>query len=433
VPIVSDVDAEHTLEVLWWGGAAVWLDELSIELVGRLGCARGLSVAPLNAPAGLLAATTVIDASRRPRVVVARTDDGTGAAILVASPEPAGWTFTPMVTGLALTGTAADLVFQATGRADGGIAAAWSMGSTGVRVAVAPGDGELAAVLGMVGSGPQRLRPDLVNLSDGRLFVGFSSSKATNGRYQPLAFTWDPTAGATGPAWRPSTPDAAVANHVAAVQLDTGQRVLVWTRDDQLRGAIANPDGTVAKADFALHVGTIASPGRVSAAALGGGRFVVVWEQQGQGTDLAASLVDAYGTILVDGLSVPFDPAGEERAPDVAATIDDRFVVVWEDQPAGGNPRLVARVFQGYGEGGNETVFDTGATVRAPRVALRPPYLAELAWIVGNDVHVRSWGFDCSGGTTRCQNGEPQVCVGSAYARLGGTCTGPACAPSPCP
>ena len=402
-------------------------------LVGRLGCARGLDVTPLGAPSDLLAAALIVDADRRPMVAVARADDGTGTGVLGATPEPAGWTFTPMVTGTVITGTVTDVFFQAVARAGGGLVAAWSSKQATVRVAVAPGAGELAAVVGLVGSGPFRYWPDVVELSDGRLFAGFTSSKSTNGRYQPLAFTWNPATGGTGAAWLPSTTDAVARNHVAVTQLSTGQRAIVWTRDDQLRAAIANPDGSVAKADFAAHVGAIAGAGRVRAAALGDGRFVVVWEQAGQGADLAASLIDPYGTVLVDAFPVPFDASGDERNPDLAATVDDRFVIVWEDQPAGGDARLVARVFQGYGEGGAETVIATGPLVRAPRVTSRPPYLVELAWIAGNDVHERSWGFDCSEGTTRCLGGVPQVCVGATYARLGGTCSGPACAPSPCP
>jgi len=433
LPIVADVDGLHTLELLWWGGAPVWLDELSVLVVGRAGCARGQAAEGLQAPSNLLAATTVVDAERRPALLVARADDGSGAAIQQGRPGPGGWSFEPVVTGVTLNGTLGNVAFEATARAAGGLAVVWNSGQSLSRLAVAPGDGGAALVATLVGSGPLRFWPDVTELADGRLFVGLTSNKQANGRFQPIGFVFDASAVAIGAAWKPSLPDAVNPNRVAVVRLDTDQRALVWMRDGQLRAAIAGADGKVAVPDFAAHAGVVASPGRVVAAPLTDGRFVVIWEQAGVGADLAGSLVDAYGTVLVDGFPVAFDPTGDERSPDVVGTTDGRFAIAWEDQPAGGSARLLARVFQDYGDGGVETVLDSnGPDLRWPRLALLVPYRVEVVWFAGTELRFRPWAFDCADGAVRCQGGVPQICVGATYARLGGSCVGPACVPGPC-
>lgn len=434
VPIVADADGPHTIELLWWGGAPVWLDELSVILVGRAGCARGQTAEHIDAPPGLLAAAVLVDADRRTGVAVARADDGSGSSILLGRPLPAGWTFSPLVSGEALSGTAADLTFSAVPRKGGGLAAVWSSGQIAARLAVHDGTDAPAKLVVLVGSGPKRFWPDVIELADGRVFIGLTSNKTANGRFQPFGMAYDANAVINGVSWKPSIPDAAAPNRVALAQLGTQQRVLTWMRDGQLRAAIAHADGKIAVGDFAAHAGTIATPGRVTAAALTEDRFVVLWEQAGLGSDLAGSLIDAYGTVLVDGFSVAYDATGDERNPDVVGTADGRFVVTWEDHPSGGSARLMARVFQGYGEGGAETVLDPdGPDVRAPRLALLPPYLVQVVWFAGGQLHFSPWGFDCADGAVRCHGGVPQICVGAAYARLGGSCEGPGCAPDPCP
>ncbi len=433
VPLVAEVAGLHDVEILWWGGAPLWLDDVSIDLIARAGCEHGLVAERIEAPAGLRGADVLVDSERRPALAVARADAIEGGGVLLGRPGPTGWSFESVIPSVTLTAAAGEVVFEANALQGGGLVATWSIGQAPARVGFWPGGAPEAAVVIRVVTGTGvRLWPDLATLRDGRVLLGVTASEAS-GRFRPYGPTFNPDGTASGPIWKPAVQDALAPNRVAVTVLDTDQRVLVWTRDGQLRAAILNADDSVAVADFAAHVGAIPSVGRVRAAALPEGRFVVVWEQAGLGTDLAGSLVDAYGTVLVDGFPVAFDAAGEERGPDVLGLPDGRFLVAWEDQPLGGNARVVARVFEDYGEGGDETVIDPdGPEVRAPRLALLPPFFAEVAWLSGDDLRLRPWGFDCAEGSVRCHGGQEEVCVGSGYARLGGACEGPACAPGPC-
>ncbi len=137
-------------------------------------------------------------------------------------------------------------------------------------------------------------------------------------------------------------------------------------------------------------------------AVLTDGRYVIVWQSQnqdGSGTGVFAQLYSAQGERLGPVLPVNETRQGAQGKPDVAATVDGGFVIVWEGQDSSG----VGIVSQRFDAAGiavsgetpvNTTVFSTQGD---PAVSTLPGGGHVILWRDAGVGSVRGQMFDGAG------------------------------------
>ena len=100
--------------------------------------------------------------------------------------------------------------------------------------------------------------------------------------------------------------------------------------------------------EFRVNTTTNGDQDGGTVAALANGKFVVVWEDAGSGSnDVKGQIYNADGTKLGGEMTIA-GGAGNQQRPVVTGTADGRFAVAWED-PSGTTPGLIARVYNADG------------------------------------------------------------------------------------
>lgn len=155
----------------------------------------------------------------------------------------------------------------------------------------------------------------------------------------------------------------------AAVALPGGGFAVTWlTAYDGwptgIQARIFDAAGTAITHNFSVSQPALA--GHPGIAALADGSFVVVWAQPGtDGGDILARRFLADGTSLGAARLVTADAAGDQQAPQVAATPDGGFVVTWQSLDRDGDGwGIYSRQFpaETYGTTGDDRLSDVTGT-----------------------------------------------------------------------
>jgi Ca2+-binding RTX toxin-like protein len=104
----------------------------------------------------------------------------------------------------------------------------------------------------------------------------------------------------------------------------------------EVRAQIVNADGTLAGTKFVVNTNTDADQCKQTITALTDGRFVVAWEDYGNGltnlTDIRAQVFNDDGTKSGAEFLVNSSRIGYQTHPTITALADGRFVVAWTDE-----------------------------------------------------------------------------------------------------
>lgn len=105
-------------------------------------------------------------------------------------------------------------------------------------------------------------------------------------------------------------------------------------------------------ADSAVNTYTTGFQNVPSIATDGQGRFIVVWQSEGQDGDelgVFGRRLDAQGNPIGDEFQVNTYTTGSQGAPEVAADTTGNFIVVWNGEAGGGRSDILAQRFDASG------------------------------------------------------------------------------------
>ncbi|MEM7350083.1 MAG: hypothetical protein AAF657_04700 [Acidobacteriota bacterium] len=129
-------------------------------------------------------------------------------------------------------------------------------------------------------------------------------------------------------------------------------------------------------ADTAVNTYTTGDQNRSAVAADGQGRFIVVWESEGQdgdGSGIFGRRFQADGEPVGDEFAVNDYTTGDQSQPRVSANTDGQFIVVWQGSGGGASGDVLARRFDAQGvplDNQFQINEDTSLDQRSPAVAL---------------------------------------------------------------
>ena len=161
----------------------------------------------------------------------------------------------------------------------------------------------------------------------------------------------------------------------ADVAAGSGQFFVVWktTHDgdnsgDSIRGRLLDGAGMPVADPFQVNGVTLDNQEDPRVAALAGGDFVVVYRSStslgddNDSTSVQAGRFDSSGSAVAQDFQVNFTTAGSQSDPDVAATTDGGFAVVWQSPDDMADDGLMLRRYDSQGVPGPEQrVTDIGA------------------------------------------------------------------------
>ncbi len=148
----------------------------------------------------------------------------------------------------------------------------------------------------------------------------------------------------------PAGPDFQINTYTTSYQLDTraaalegGKFVVVWagvSAEDPfgISGRLIDASGTPLGSDFPVNSHTTSTQANPAVAADGSGGFVVAWvsyDQDGDGRGIFARRFGGDGTLLSAEIPVNVATAGHQSHPAVASDAAGNFVVVWENENDG--------------------------------------------------------------------------------------------------
>ena len=242
-------------------------------------------------------------------------------------------------------------------------------------------------------SGGHQRRPDVAINDSGDFVVVWEDDRDGNGYYQILGRTFDTLGNALsgdltlnpvsdGQQVRPSVGIDATGHWVAAWEDDrdgNGYYEIFARRFDRT-GVAAGGEVRVNQVSHGQQAG-------VEIAMAPDGRAVVVWEDDRDGHgyyQIMARHLDADGLAAGDQFRVNQVSDGQHRRPAVALNASGRFVVVWEDdQDGSGHHEILGRVFDASGapSGNQFTVNEVrDGQQRRPSVGMNGSGLFAVVW-----------------------------------------------------
>ena len=199
-----------------------------------------------------------------------------------------------------------------------------------------------------------QLRPTITALADGRFVVAWDDNSASGGDTSGVATraqAFNPDGTTSGVEFLVNTTVSAVQDRPTITALADGRFVVAW-RDSSagnydIRAQVFNADGSKSGTEFVANTTTTQSQFDPSITALADGRFVVAWEDLGNGVgfDMRAQVFNADGSTSGAEFLVNTTVASDQSAPKITALADGRFVVSWVDGNIFDDQNIRAQIF----------------------------------------------------------------------------------------
>lgn len=148
-----------------------------------------------------------------------------------------------------------------------------------------------------------------------------------------------------GPEFRANTITQSAQTFPAVAGLSDGSVIVAWADNSQtlsagmdLRAQLFNATGKRVGKEFLVQEINDGVQDHPSAAALPGGKYVIVWEDRDDTfqTDIKARILKASNTTVVSQFTVNTRTTGDQMQPVVRSFPNGHFVVVWTEKNAGG-------------------------------------------------------------------------------------------------
>jgi hypothetical protein len=241
---------------------------------------------------------------------------------------------------------------------------------------------------------------------NGNYVIAWQQQSATTGGWDIFAQQFEPNGNAPpmalGPAFQVSSMGTSFCRQSPAVAADAaGDLVIIWTSDEEsggLRGIFGRlyySDGQPQGAPFQVNTAMTYDDQAPAVAMAADGRFLVVWQSNGQDGSSWGVYGRAYPAASgppSGEISVNVTAAGAQHSPAVAylppsAAAQERFQVVWQSEGQDGSGTgasgIVARAFDGAGnELSGELAINVPATGAHahPQIASDPSGNFVVAW-----------------------------------------------------
>jgi Ca2+-binding RTX toxin-like protein len=261
---------------------------------------------------------------------------------------------------------------------NGGFVVAWRCdvgGDYDIRAQVFNPDGSKSGAELFVNTGTQSDQGgvDLATLADGRFVATWFSVNVGSIDIRAQIFNADGTK--SGGEFHLDTPAAGthyfpvIAGLLDPSGLPDGRFVAAWHDDTgadrDVHARIFNADGSKTGAEFVVNAPNGHTDGWPSIVALTGGRFVVAWSDEVNGTDnISARIFDAAG--VPGSVFTVNTTADHQNGVTLTALADGGFAATWNDG-TGGDLNIHAQVFDAFGgkSGGELLVNTTTSSVQA--------------------------------------------------------------------
>lgn len=179
--------------------------------------------------------------------------------------------------------------------------------------------------------------PQVTALSDGRVFVTWTSYDPADGHYNISGRFLSSDGSASSPEFRISSLTQQDEFDAATAVLADGRIMIVWSGqeadgDRNIYACILNADGSVAVSEFVVNSVLAEWQLEPTITALPDGRALVVWRAASTDTgspEIYGRIVNADGSTSEPDFLVNTLPANEESAPDVVTLADGRVLASW--------------------------------------------------------------------------------------------------------
>ncbi len=201
--------------------------------------------------------------------------------------------------------------------------------------------------------------PAVAMAPDGRFVIAWQSNGQDGSGKGIYAQLYDASGLQEGTEFQVNTYTNDDQSYPAVAMGTDGRFVIVWqskNQDGSGTGIYAqryNPDGSPNGSEFQVNTYTSGNQTHPAVAMTPDGRFVVVWESNGQDSDSSYSIYaqryDASGTATGGEFLVNTTTANHQSDPSVAMAPDGRFVITWEGLSADFSSDIYARLYDATG------------------------------------------------------------------------------------